>query len=66
MAGSPLTWEFRADNMRMRSRMTRDMWRLWPALDFTRLDRTYPLWADGVIDLVAGTRRRRPIGPVSI
>lgn len=52
MAGSPLTWEFRADNMRMRSRMTRDMWRLWPTLDFTRLDRTYPLWADGVIDLV--------------
>src|SRR5699024_5105330 len=38
--------------MRMRWRMMRDKRRLWPALDFTRLDRTYPLWADGVIDLV--------------
>ena len=36
----------------MRARLTRDMWRLWPALDFTRLDMTYPLWADSVVDLV--------------
>lgn len=53
MNGSPLTWKFRADNVRMRARMTADMWRLWPMLDYNRLDATYPLWSERVAELVA-------------
>lgn len=49
---SRLTWGLRAQNVRMRNRMTSELWRLWPTLDFSRLDATYPVWADNVATLV--------------
>ena len=32
--------------------MVRDLRRVWPALDFTRLDATYPVWASSVEQVV--------------
>lgn len=49
---SETTWAFRREQVRMRSRLTRDMSVLWPALDFRRLDATYPAWAFSVDQLV--------------
>lgn len=52
LTGDGLTWRLRSDQRRMGARMTRDLARVWPVLDFRRLDETYPLWAadvDGVV-----------------
>lgn len=52
MAGSRATWKLRADQNQMRSRMTRNLSRLWPTLNFNELDATYPGWAFSVEQLV--------------
>lgn len=52
MAGSDTTWKFRHEQVKMRARMTRDLHRVWPALDFARLDETYPVWAFSVDQMV--------------
>lgn len=52
MAGSDTTWKFRHEQVRMRARMTRDLAVVWPALDFSRLDSTYPAWAFAVDQMV--------------
>lgn len=52
MAGSDTTWQFRHQQARMRARLTRDLSRVWPMLDFARLDATYPGWAFAVEEVV--------------
>ena len=47
-----VAWRFRSDQKRMSARMVRDLRRVWPALDFTRLDATYPVWASSVEQVV--------------
>lgn len=49
---SSATWKLRSDQMQMRARMTRSLSRLWPTLDFDRLDATYPGWAFSVEQMV--------------
>lgn len=47
-----LAWKFRNDQMKMRNRMVRDLRRVWPSLDFARLDATYPVWSYSVEQVV--------------
>lgn len=52
LPGSRLTWQLRDEQRRMGARMTADLAKVWPVLDFRRLDETYPAWAasvDGVV-----------------
>lgn len=53
-----LTHEYRAQNALLRSQTLRDLQRLWPALSYTNLDGTYPLWFAGAATLVTRDGRR--------
>ena len=50
--GSPITEQHRQAQLMLRARVLRDLTRLWPAMDWTDLDRTYPAWATAVAALV--------------
>lgn len=52
MVATDTTLQFRQQQVRMRSRMTRDLRAVWPALDFGRLDATYPVWAASVDEVI--------------
>lgn len=47
-----VAWRYRHDQRQMGARMVRDLRRVWPALDFTRLDATYPVWSYAVEQVV--------------
>lgn len=51
------TLRHRDAQLALRAATVRDVLRLWPALDLTRLDRTYPAWADAVSLLVTRNRQ---------
>lgn len=52
-----LTRQYRRQQAALRATVLRDLQRLWPALDWKRLDRTYPAWATAVGALVERHRR---------
>lgn len=52
-----LTTAYRRQNLSLQAATVRDLLRLWPALDWKRLDSTYPAWALAVGQLVATNRR---------
>lgn len=47
-----LTDTHRRAQLAVRARVVRDMQRLWPAMDWTRLDTTFPAWVTAVAALV--------------
>lgn len=51
-----LTDVYRRQTLVLRAATIRDLHRLWPALDWTRLDETYPAWVAAVSTLVARDR----------
>lgn len=53
-----LTEEYRRQNKVLRAQMIRDLQTLWPALDWTRLDATFPAWLEAVQLIVARDSRR--------
>lgn len=54
---SQVTAAYRQQNNTLRAATVRDLLRLWPALDWNRLDSTYPAWALAVGKLVAANRQ---------
>lgn len=52
-----LTDAYRKQTLALRSATVRDLLRLWPALDWKRLDSTYPAWALAVGQLVQRNRQ---------
>lgn len=55
-AATTLTANHRQAQLAVRALVTRDLQRLWPAMDWADLDRSFPLWATAVRSLV--TRHR--------
>lgn len=53
-----LTRAYRAQNVALRAQTIRDLQKLWPALDFRQLERTYPAWFSGVSVLLRRDRSR--------
>ena len=53
-----LTRNYRAQNIALRAQTVRDLQRLWPALDWRNLERTYPAWFAGASALIARDRTR--------
>lgn len=53
-----LTRNYRAQNLALRAQTIRDLQRLWPALDWRNLERTYPAWFAAASTLVARDRIR--------
>lgn len=53
-----LTRNYRAQNIALRAQTIRDLQKLWPALDWRDLDRTYPAWFAGASALIARDRTR--------
>lgn len=51
-----LTEAFRQQQLRLRAATVSDLIRLWPALDPTKLDSTYPAWATAVTALTQQNR----------
>lgn len=52
-----LTAAYRSETAALRAGTIRDLLRLWPALDWKRLDSTYPAWALATGQLVATNRQ---------
>lgn len=55
-AAAPLTQSHRRDQLALRARVLLELKALWPAMDWTNLDRTYPAWATAVGAIVAKHR----------
>lgn len=53
-----LTRDYRAQNLALRAQTIKDLLKLWPALDWRDLERTYPAWFSGASALVARDRVR--------
>lgn len=53
-----LTQTYRSQNLALRAQTLRDLQRLWPALDWRNLERTYPAWFTGAAALIARDRTR--------
>lgn len=53
-----LTRNYRQQNLALRAQTVRDLTRLWPALDWRNLERTYPAWFAGASALIARDRAR--------
>lgn len=53
-----LTRNYRAQTIALRAQTIRDLQRLWPALDWRDLARTYPAWFTGASALVTRDRAR--------
>lgn len=53
-----LTKSYRARNLALRAQTIRDLQRLWPALDWRDLERTYPAWFVGASALITRDRTR--------
>lgn len=51
-----LTVVHRQAQLAIRARMLRDLTRIWPAMDWTDLARTFPAWAAAVTPLIASYR----------
>lgn len=51
-----LTQAFRSQQLHLRAVTVQDLLTLWPALDPTRLDSTYPAWASAVTTLTQANR----------
>lgn len=47
-AGDQLTLLYRRQVLALRARTLRELAAMWPALDLTRLDKTFPAWASSV------------------
>lgn len=54
---NPVTTAYRKQNNTLAAATIRDLLRLWPALDWQRLDRTYPAWALAVGQVIARNRQ---------
>lgn len=52
-----LTRRYRRQQAALRAKVLKDLRRLWPALDWSQIDRTYPAWAAAVGALVQRERR---------
>lgn len=55
-AAAPLTATHRQAQLALRAGVLRDLQKLWPAMDWTDLDRTFPLWATAIGALVTKNR----------
>lgn len=55
-AGAPLTQTHRRAQLAVRARVLLELKALWPAMDWTNLDKTYPAWAVAVAAIVAKHR----------
>jgi hypothetical protein len=53
-----LTRNYRAQNLALRAQTVRDLQRIWPALDWRNLERTYPAWFAAAATLVQRDRTR--------
>lgn len=53
-----LTRRYREQNLALRAQTLRDLQRIWPALDWRRLEDTYPAWFSAAAALVARDRVR--------
>lgn len=53
-----LTQQYRRQQLALRAGTLRDLMRLWPALDWQRIETTYPAWFAGVRAVVARDRYR--------
>lgn len=53
-----LTRAYRAQNLALRAATLRDLQRLWPALRYGELERTFPAWFAGASAVVARDRTR--------
>jgi hypothetical protein len=53
-----LTRQYRAQSLTLRAQTIRDLLKLWPALDWRNLERTYPAWFTGAAALVQRDRTR--------
>jgi hypothetical protein len=53
-----LTRNYRAQNIALRAQTIRDLQKLWPALDWRDLERTYPAWFAGASALITRDRTR--------
>lgn len=51
-----LTEQHRRAQLAIRAQVLRDLAKLWPAMDWSAIDRTFPLWAAGVAALVTRYR----------
>jgi hypothetical protein len=60
-----LTRTYRAQNLALRAQTLRDLQRLWPALSYDDLERTYPAWRAGAAAVI-GRDRTRSAGLASI
>jgi hypothetical protein len=49
---APLTERHRVAQLALRAQVLRDLSRLWPAMDWQQIDRTFPLWAEAVGALI--------------
>lgn len=57
-ATDDLTRNYRRQALNLRAATLRDWRRLWPALDWTDLDRTFPAWLQAAVTLVQRDRLR--------
>lgn len=53
-----LTRNYRRQTLNLRAATLRDLQRLWPALDFERIDATFPAWLAAAVILIRRDRRR--------
>ena len=53
-----LTRQYRAQNLALRAQTLRDLQKLWPALDWRDLERTYPAWFAATSTLIQRDRTR--------
>lgn len=53
-----LTRNYRAQTLALRAQTIRDLQKLWPALDWRDIERTYPAWFTGASALIARDRAR--------
>jgi hypothetical protein len=53
-----LTRNYRRQDMNLRAATLRDLQRLWPALDFARIDETFPAWLGGAVTVIRRDRNR--------
>lgn len=58
MSTAELTRQYRRQSLALRAATLRDLQRLWPALDFARIDATFPTFLTGVMPLIQRDRRR--------